>query len=93
MSPGQCQSGGTLLSYRAPGYQGSWPHMAPFPGEGELFPGWPYCGRPVVALLYVGSAAVLMRIYPHYPGAGRELSVSLPASSIVIGDVLRACLS
>ena len=93
MSLEQNRSGGTLLSCRAPGYRGSWPHAAPFPGKDELFPGWPHCGRPMVALLHVGRAAVLMHTYHHYPEAGREVLVGLPASSIVTGNITQACLS
>ena len=88
-----CCSGGILLSCRAPGYRGSWPHAAPPPDADGLFPWQPHCGWLVVALLHAGRAAVLMRISPHYPGAGREVLVSLPASSIVTGDILWACLS
>ena len=67
--------------------------MAATPDGDGLFPGRPHCGGPVVALLHAGRAAVLMCISPWYPGAGREVLVSLPASSIVTGDVSRACLS
>ena len=93
MSLEHCRSGGILLSCRAPGYRGSWPHAAPPPDGDGLFPGWPHCGWPMVALLPASRATVWMHISPHCPGVGREVLVGLPASSIVTGDVLWACLS
>ena len=93
MSLERGRSSGTLLSCRAPGYRGSWPHAAPFQGTGGSFPGRPLCGGPVVALLHVGRAAVLMHTSPCYPGVGREVLVSLLTSSIVTGDASWACLS
>ena len=93
MSLERGQSSGTPLSCRAPGYQGSWPHVAPFQGTGGSFPGQPLHGGPMIALLHAGRAAVLMRTSPHYPGAGREVLVGLLTSLIATGDVLWACLS
>ena len=87
-----CRSDDILLSCRAPGYRGSWPHAAPPPDGDGLFPGWPHCGRPVAALQHAGIAAVLKSI-SSYPGAGREVLVGLPASSIATSDVLWAGLS
>ena len=93
MSLEHCRSGGILLSCRAPGNRGSWPHAAATPDGDGLFPGLPHCGGPVVALLCAGRAAVLMHISPCYPGVGREVLVGLLTSSIVTGDVSWACLS
>ena len=88
-----CRSGGILLSCRAPGYRGSWPCVAPPPEGDGLFPGWPHCGRLVVAFWHAGRAAMLKSIPPHYPVVRREVLVSLPASLIATGDVSQACLS
>ena len=88
-----CWLGGILLSCRTPGYQGSWPHVDVTPDGDGLFPGWPHCGGPVVALWHAGRAAVLKSISPRHPEVGREGLVDLPTSSIVPSDVSRACLS
>ena len=78
MSLRHYQSGGILLSCRAPGYQGSWPQVAATPNGDGLFPGWLHCDRPMVALLHAGRAAVLMCTSPCYPGAGRKCWLVFP---------------
>ena len=86
MSLEQGLSSGTLLSCIAPGCLDYWPPVAPYQDTGGLFLGWLHHGGPSDALRHVGRATVLMHLYPHHLGVGKEVLASFPIFSTLTGD-------